>query len=417
MEPFLLFRATRVDDGAAIRELARHTYDGHDTLGREFDALLSDEACDPIGVEASVVLIRSAGLNPGDADDAATTVSLRRAENLVLKPGEVEVGRRRQVVAFENLRLIDAGRTGWIESLRVHPAFRGLGLSLRLQREQIRRAVAASSSRLERFRYSTVDANAASRHIGQRCGFAVSELTAFALIAGDDLDRARSAVAAALDGYEEEEEAVVVAAAERGGEVVAAALVEYCSLRRRESIDVVLNFKVFAADAIASLLPELHAEEQTWTLLRVAGQRADNGTAGVGATERSTAVLSVSCARAEGDPAMGRAATLLLRPVAAAVTAEDRVAADAVREREALALLARELDACAPQSTLFLFMPLGVRALLEARGIVAAELGSTMPTQARTISLLECDLAAARANLQRWSKEEEAGAEEEGNPS
>ena len=411
MEPFLLFRSTRVDDGAAIRELARHTYDGHDTLGREFDALLSDEACDPIGVEASVVLIRS---DADDADDAATTVSLRRAENLVLKPGEVEVGRRRQVIAFENLRLIDAGRTGWIESLRVHPAFRGLGLSLRLQREQIRRAVAAASSRLERFRYSTVDANAASRHIGQRCGFAVSELTAFALIAGDDLDRARSAVAAALDGYdEEEEEAVVVAAAERGGEVVAAALVEYCSLRRRESIDVVLNFKVFAADAIASLLPELHAEEQTWTLLRVAGQRADNGAAGVGATERSAAALSVSCARAEGDPAMGRAATLLLRPVAAAVTAEDRVAADAVREREALALLARELDACAPQSTLFLFMPLGVRALLEARGIVAAELGSTMPTQARTISLLECDLAAARANLQLWSKEEEAGAEEE----
>ena len=76
MEPFLLFRATRVDDGAAIRELARHTYDGHDTLGREFDALLSDEACDPIGVEASVVLIRSAGLNPGDADDAVGWINV-----------------------------------------------------------------------------------------------------------------------------------------------------------------------------------------------------------------------------------------------------------------------------------------------------------------------------------------------------
>merc|ERR1712216_967752 len=72
------------------------------------------------------------------------------------------------VTGMEVLSLMDEGRTGWLDALRVHPRSLGQGLALRIQRELT--AFALDHLKLERVRYCTPATNTASRKLATACG-------------------------------------------------------------------------------------------------------------------------------------------------------------------------------------------------------------------------------------------------------
>jgi len=132
----LLIRRLTASDRNDVLEISKHTWDGHDYLMNVFDEWVNDPKCDFVGVA---------------------------------------VGNR--VVAVGNLHLIEAGRTGWLEGLRVHPEFRQRGYA-----NEITAYLVAEGKRLgvERLRYTTSDRNTESLKIAAKTGFSrVLELAVF----------------------------------------------------------------------------------------------------------------------------------------------------------------------------------------------------------------------------------------------
>lgn len=125
-----------VSDKKDILEMSRHTWEGHDYLPSVIDEWLEDTASNLYGVEVD-----------------------------------------ERLVAVANLRLVDEGRTGWMEGLRVHPDFRGKGYAHILTQELIERAKELGVVRL---RYTTSTENEASLKLAEKYGFIrVFEMSVF----------------------------------------------------------------------------------------------------------------------------------------------------------------------------------------------------------------------------------------------
>jgi len=110
-----------------IEEMSRHTWDGHDYLSAVADEWLKDPKCHFYGVEAD-----------------------------------------NHIVAVGNLRLIEDGRTGWMEGLRVHLEYRGKGFAKEITRYLVKKA---EHMGIHRLRYTTADENVASLKLAKMAGF------------------------------------------------------------------------------------------------------------------------------------------------------------------------------------------------------------------------------------------------------
>jgi ribosomal protein S18 acetylase RimI-like enzyme len=119
-------RPLRDSDREDVLEIARHTWDGHDYLPYFFDAWLADRNSHTAAIE-----------------------------------------REGHVVALANLRVIENGRTGWMEGLRVHPDYRGQGLASILTHHVVK---LAREIPVERIRYTTAVGNESSLHLGTTIG-------------------------------------------------------------------------------------------------------------------------------------------------------------------------------------------------------------------------------------------------------
>lgn len=120
-------RKLRPSDRADITEISRHVWEGHDYLPSVAEEWLKDKNCHFYGVVA---------------DD--------------------------HVVAVGNLHLLENGRTGWMEGLRVHPDYRGKGYANEMTRYLVRKA---EDLGVRRLRYTTSDENAASLKLAKMAGF------------------------------------------------------------------------------------------------------------------------------------------------------------------------------------------------------------------------------------------------------
>ena len=119
-------RPLRSSDKEDVLEIAKHTWEGHDYLPYFFDSWIQDKESHPTAIE---------------------------------KNGHV--------VALANLRVIDNGRTGWMEGLRVHPDYRGQGLASILTHHVVN---LAREIPVERIRYTTAVDNETSLHLGGSVG-------------------------------------------------------------------------------------------------------------------------------------------------------------------------------------------------------------------------------------------------------
>jgi len=115
------------EDRDQILEISRHIWEGHDYLPFVFDEWLKDPACSTHGV--------------------------------VIKD---------RVVAVANLRIIENGRTGWMEGLRVHPDFRRKGFADALTEHVVRMG---GQLGVQRLRYTTSTENEASLKLAEKYGF------------------------------------------------------------------------------------------------------------------------------------------------------------------------------------------------------------------------------------------------------
>jgi N-acetylglutamate synthase-like GNAT family acetyltransferase len=120
-------RKLRSSDRDDVMEISRHVWEGHDYLPSVFESWLNDENSHFYGVEQDG-----------------------------------------QVVAVANLRLLEGGRTGWMEGLRVHPDYRGKGYANAMTHFLVRKA---EDLGVERLRYTTGDNNAASLRLASMAGF------------------------------------------------------------------------------------------------------------------------------------------------------------------------------------------------------------------------------------------------------
>lgn len=120
-------RKLRPSDRADITEISRHVWEGHDYLPSVAEEWLKDKNCHFYGVVA---------------DD--------------------------HVVAVGNLHLLENGRTGWMEGLRVLPDYRGKGYANEMTRYLVRKA---EDLGVRRLRYTTSDENAASLKLAKMAGF------------------------------------------------------------------------------------------------------------------------------------------------------------------------------------------------------------------------------------------------------
>lgn len=120
-------RRLREEDMDDILEISRHVWEGHDYLPSVADEWLHDPSCNFYGVEV---------------DD--------------------------HIVAVGNLRVLEDGKTGWLEGLRVHPERRGKGFANDITMFFVQKA---ASLRLQRLRYTTSTENAASLKLAKTAGF------------------------------------------------------------------------------------------------------------------------------------------------------------------------------------------------------------------------------------------------------
>jgi RimJ/RimL family protein N-acetyltransferase len=122
------FRVRRVvpSDREDVLEIARNTWRGHDYLPSVIDTWMKDRNCHVLGVETDG-----------------------------------------HIVALSNLHVIDSGQTGWMEGLRVHPAYRNQGLAKVLTKEQVNEG---KNRGVYRLRYTTDSTNAASISLAESIG-------------------------------------------------------------------------------------------------------------------------------------------------------------------------------------------------------------------------------------------------------
>jgi N-acetylglutamate synthase-like GNAT family acetyltransferase len=119
-------RPLRETDRDDILEIAKHTWEGHDYLPYSFDTWLKDKASHTAAVEQDG-----------------------------------------HIIALANLRVIEDGRTGWMEGLRVHPKYRGKGIAKSLTNHVVQ---TARGLNIERIRYTTATDNLESLHLGESVG-------------------------------------------------------------------------------------------------------------------------------------------------------------------------------------------------------------------------------------------------------
>src|SRR5208337_5605410 len=120
-------RSLRNSDRNDILEISSHIWEGHDYLSCVVDKWLQDPKSHFYGVEVD--------------------------------------GR---VVAVGRLRLVEDGRIGWMEGLRVHPEYRGRGLANDITRYIVNKAEHLGLGHL---RYTTSDENEASLKLAKMAGF------------------------------------------------------------------------------------------------------------------------------------------------------------------------------------------------------------------------------------------------------
>ena len=122
-----VIRRLRTSDREDIAEISRNIWEGHDYLLSVVDEWLQDTTSHFYGVEVDG-----------------------------------------HIVAVGNLRLIEDGRTGWMEGLRVHPEYRGKGLANKITMHFVSEAEKLG---VQRLRYTTSTENAASVNIARMAGF------------------------------------------------------------------------------------------------------------------------------------------------------------------------------------------------------------------------------------------------------
>lgn len=123
----LMMRKVKTSDLEDILEISRHVWEGHDYLPSVIEKWLKDPNSYTYGIEVDGHL-----------------------------------------VSLDNLRLIEKGRTGWLEGLRVHPDYRGRGLAKKLTEHMIREA---QRLKVQRLRYTTATDNLASLKLAEKAGF------------------------------------------------------------------------------------------------------------------------------------------------------------------------------------------------------------------------------------------------------
>ena len=119
-------RPLEASDWDDILEIAKNTWSGHDYLPSAFKSWISDPASHTACIELD-----------------------------------------NHVIALANLRIIENGRTGWMEGLRVHPDYRGKRLASLLTDHVVEKA---RSLGVERLRYTTATVNTESLHLGMKIG-------------------------------------------------------------------------------------------------------------------------------------------------------------------------------------------------------------------------------------------------------
>jgi GNAT superfamily N-acetyltransferase len=119
-------RPLKESDRDDVLEIASKTWHGHDYLPYFFDAWLKDKNSHTAAIERS--------------------------------------GR---VISLANLRVIENGRTGWMEGLRVHPDYRGKGFASLITKHVVE---IAKNVKVERIRYTTATDNQTSLHLGEMVG-------------------------------------------------------------------------------------------------------------------------------------------------------------------------------------------------------------------------------------------------------
>ena len=119
-------RSLKESDRDDVLEIAKNTWDGHDYLPYFFDGWLKDKNSHTAAIEHN--------------------------------------GR---VISLANLRVIENGRTGWMEGLRVHPDYRGKGLASIITKHVVD---IAKEIKVERIRYTTATDNQSSLHLGEMVG-------------------------------------------------------------------------------------------------------------------------------------------------------------------------------------------------------------------------------------------------------
>jgi RimJ/RimL family protein N-acetyltransferase len=122
-------RPFQVSDIPDILEIAKTTWGGDDHLPSMLDDWLSDSNCNPYVMEE-----------------------------------------KRKVVSIANLKIIDQGRTGWMEGLRVHPKFREKGLASQMTKHLVEKS---NELNLSRFRFVTATVNIATRKLAESVGMKV----------------------------------------------------------------------------------------------------------------------------------------------------------------------------------------------------------------------------------------------------
>eukprot|EP00041_Stephanoeca_diplocostata_P025478 m.668344 g.668344 ORF g.668344 m.668344 type:complete len:396 (-) comp22755_c0_seq16:1349-2536(-) len=123
-----IIRDVTASDVEDVKEMARHTYGGHDWIMSEFNNWVDQSEHFPVGIEIDG--------------------SLR---------------------ALEVLSLFDEGQTGWLAALRVHPLARRKGCARRLQQHLVH--LAESKLRgIKKLRYTTGSWNEASLRLATACG-------------------------------------------------------------------------------------------------------------------------------------------------------------------------------------------------------------------------------------------------------
>lgn len=123
----LKIRRVEIPDLEDILEISRHVWEGHDYLPKVIKKWLDDPNSFTFGTEVNGHL-----------------------------------------VGLDNLRLVEGGRTGWMEGLRVHPDYRGQGLAKKLTEYLVKEA---QHLNVQRLRFTTASDNLVSLRLGEKVGF------------------------------------------------------------------------------------------------------------------------------------------------------------------------------------------------------------------------------------------------------